>query len=101
MTTYKERMAADLRLTALRLLAAASGYELNGSILRMALEDYGHDVSTDHLNVELAWLEEQGLVTVRAIGSVRVATLTVRGLDAGAGRSIVPGVARPGPEADL
>lgn len=101
MTSYKDMVTADLRLTVLRLLAATDGYELSGSLLRMALEDYAHRVGIDRLKGQLAWLEEQGLLAVRETGGVAFARLSPRGLDVAAGRARVPGVARPEPEGDL
>lgn len=98
MSTYKEIVTADLRLCILRVAGAAPGYEVNANILRMALEENGHRISADMLKSQMAWLEEQGLVSVRAVGSIHMARLTTRGLDVSKGRANVPGVARPGPE---
>jgi hypothetical protein len=88
----------------LQTLAADSSYSLNDHILRMCLRDLGQTCSYDALHTHLAWLEEQGLITIKEIGSGRqaapllVATLTNRGLDAGTGGVTVPGVKRPWPK---
>ena len=95
--TFSAILSADLRLAVLRLLAEAAGYDLSELVLSSALAQFGHRPSGDVLRSELAWLEEQGLVTLRSAGDVQVAELTSRGADAAAGRATVPGVARPPP----
>lgn len=95
--SYRDLVMADLRLVVLRLLADDADYQCNSSILQMAVEEFGHRVSRDQLHTELAWLAEQGLMTVSEIASVRVAKLTTRGLDVAQGRVVQPGVKRPGP----
>lgn len=95
--SYRDLVSADVRLVLLRLLAELPAYEANSSVLREALERYGHRISRDQVHTELAWLSEQGLVTTREIASVVIATLTPRGLDVAHGRAFVPGVRRPGP----
>lgn len=92
----------DRRLVILRLLQEASGYSLNSSVLRTGLEvKYGHLVSRDVVETELAWLGEQGLVRIERLDApsktITIATLTERGLDVQAGRATVPGVKRPSP----
>ena len=89
--------AEDVRLVTLRLLAEASGYRANESLLSALLREWGHVVSRDRLRAQLAWLGEQGLVTLDEIGGVMIATLTERGQDAATGAATVPGVRRPGP----
>lgn len=96
--SFRDHIAADLRLVLLRVLECAPGYECNSSILQLSVEDYGHNVSQDLINTELSWLAEQGLVKLdRPLSTLAVATLTSRGLDVAKGRSNVPGVKRPGP----
>lgn len=98
MSKFADLLAEDQRLRILQLLDQAEGYDLNTRILGDALSALGHRPSQDKLRGELAWLEEQGLVTTHAVGSILVATATTRGLDAAHGRTRVPGVKRPGPE---
>lgn len=97
--SYSEHFATHLRLVVLRLLAEASEYRLNSSILADAAEAHGLSASRAQIRTELAWLAEQGLLTLAepAPGLV-VATLTERGLDVAAGRGSVPGVQRPAPK---
>lgn len=90
---------ADRRLAILRFLHEDPDYRLNDSLLASALEAIGHGASRDVLRTDLAWLMEQGLVTVEEVmRSLHVATLTERGADVATGRAVVPGVKRPSPK---
>lgn len=89
----------DRRLVILRHLAEDADYTVNSSILQSALEVWGHSISRDRLHADIAWLDEQGLLTFDEVSSVYVAKITQRGLDVAQGRSTVPGVKRPGPGA--
>ena len=89
----------DQRLVLLRLLAEVADYKVNTSILQQGLELYGHTVSRDKLHTEIAWLAEQNLVQFDQLNTVKIVTLTQRGLDVAQGRSVVPGIKRPGPGA--
>ena len=97
MNKFADLVAEDQRLRILQLLDQAEGYDLSDRIVSDALAGIGHRPSTDKLRAELAWLEEQGLVTTHTVGSIVVATATARGLDVAHGRARVPGVKRPGP----
>ncbi len=95
---WRQAMIEDLRLSILRILAEAPGYELGAGVLIAALEGFGHQVSRDTLGIELAWLAEQGLLTLSNVaGILPIALLTSRGADAAAGRAVVPGIRRPAP----
>lgn len=96
MTSYRDRVAADLRLAALQIIGAGGGAS-NHRILATELPGTGHDVGADRLRTELAWLAEQGLVDLAGSDTLTVATLTERGADAACGRITVPGVRRPAP----
>jgi hypothetical protein len=50
----------------------------------------------DQMRVRLAWLDEQGLITLLG-EQVQVARLTLRGADVASGAARCPGVARPRP----
>ncbi len=99
MSTFADLIASDIRLVMLRCLNEDSGYALNESMLQSMLEALGHNVSRDKVRTELAWLAEQGLITVATVVSIQVATLTMRGADVAVGRATVPGVKRPRPGA--
>ncbi len=95
--SFKNLLTEDRRLVILRFLAEDPSYRLNTSVLRTALDAFGHSVSRDQVETDVAWLAEQGLVSVETVGPVRVATLTGRGVDVATGKAVVPGVKRPGP----
>ncbi|WP_041725535.1 VpaChn25_0724 family phage protein [Megalodesulfovibrio gigas] len=99
--SFAKTLTEDRRLVILRFLSEAQGWHLNTAVLHTALDNYAHSVSRDQVETDAAWLAEQGLVTVEAVGPVRVATLTDRGLDVAEGRAVVPGVKRPGPRSGL
>jgi hypothetical protein len=84
-----------LRLALLRLLTEAPGQEANDSVLAGGVRRLGFAASRDQVNVELAWLTEQGLVTSEAVGHLTVAGLTSRGDETALGIVTVPGVQRP------
>lgn len=94
---YADMETQDRRLVLLRGLENAAQYRANAYLLRRYAEAVGHVVSTDRLASDLAWLKEQGLVTLQTVEDVTVATLTERGLDVATGRAEVPGVQRPRP----
>lgn len=95
---FDELIDADRRLLTLQCLNEDPGYSLNEAVLQSMLEALGHSVSRDRLRTDLAWLAEQGLVSIGAVGTVQVAMITGRGVDVAVGRVIVPGVRRPRPE---
>lgn len=94
---YRDAVTADRRLVILRLLENSSGYMANQFLLQSALEGFGHVDSLDTIATDLAWLEEQGLLTLEKPGNVQLAKISQRGLDVANGRSVVPGVKRPVP----
>lgn len=96
---FSDFQEQDRRLVLLRALEHAAQYRANDFLLRRYCEAVGHTVSSDRLAADLAWLAEQGLLVLADAQGVRVATLTVRGLDVAAGRAHVPGVQRPQPGA--
>jgi len=87
----------DRRLLILKALAAENDYSISDMVLRELLSQYGHTESSDTIRVDIAWLEEQGLVTLEKVGMATVATITERGLDVANGAARVPGVRRPRP----
>lgn len=89
----------DRRLTLLKALESSAAYSAGQFLLGRYCEQFGHQVSNDRLRTDLTWLQEQGLISLVKPEGVFVATLTESGLDVARGRTIVPGVARPQPEA--
>ena len=96
MTNFAAFLAEDRRLVILRVLADMPAYRTNSFLLTTLLGKFGHEPSADQIKGDLAWLQEQQLVTVEVVESVHIATLTTRGADVAAGRAVVPGVKRPG-----
>lgn len=97
MSGFAEHLAEHRRLATLRFLAEAPGYTGNDSLLASALATVGLGSTRDQVRTDLAWLAEQGLVTVVAAEPLTVVRITERGTDAAAGRARVPGVAKPSP----
>lgn len=85
------------RLTILILLDACEGREASATLLHRALPSEGLASSVDAVNADLAWLDEQGLVSARDRDGVTFAKITARGSDVAADRAHVPGVERPLP----
>lgn len=97
--SYQDFVVENRRLALLRFLASDADYAMNDSVIQTALGSIGHGVSRDAVRGDFAWLAEQGLVKVEIVlGKIHVATITSRGADVSAGRAMVPGVSRPGPE---
>ena len=96
MNNFSELLDSDRRLALLKSLMDGDG-SLNESILQTVLDMLGHAVSRDKIRTDLAWLKEQGLVTLETIVNVQVAHLTDRGCDVAEGRAGVPGIKRPRP----
>ncbi len=92
--SLRDLLEEDRRLVILRSLVDVGG-EANESILNDCLDAYGHRVSRDQVRAQLAWLQEQGVVTIEMVGSYMVASLTGRGQDVAEGRCVVPGIKKP------
>lgn len=95
--SMKTIMQEHQRLVILRFLSEDLGYDLNESILQDGLEAYSISISRDALRTQLAWLEEQGCITVTTLQNTQLAKLTERGLDVAKGMAIQPGIKRPRP----
>lgn len=100
--SFADRVREEARLQVLLCLAAAADYTAPDMLLHGVALDRGLTVSLSALRVELAWLNEQGLVVTQRPGGatgITIATLTERGMDVANGLSLVPGVSRPRPGA--
>ncbi|WP_163446207.1 VpaChn25_0724 family phage protein [Escherichia coli] len=86
----------DQRLVLLRSLLDC-GDSANESILQTCLQTYGHKVSRDSVRTQLAWLKEQGLVSLSDVSGCYVAEITGRGDEVASGLITVPGVKKPRP----
>lgn len=95
MSTYEETLREHRRCSILRTLAETPSCVANESLLADVLRAFGLPSSRDQVRMELAWLQEQGLVKVENTAGIMVARITERGADVGMGAAIVPGVKRP------
>lgn len=96
--SFSDLYTQDQRLALLRILEQDPVYTLNESMLQDCMGRLGHKCSRDCVRTQLAWLKEQGLVTIDETLGFYVATLTARGLDVAQGTATVPGVKRPRPK---
>lgn len=97
MNTFTEFQEQDRRLVLLRALSAAAQYRANALLLQRYCDAVGHIVSIERIEADLNWLFDSALVGLTREGDLTIATLTARGMDVGAGRSVIRGVARPQP----
>jgi Fe2+ or Zn2+ uptake regulation protein len=98
MNTLNTLVTEDRRLAVLTLLADSHAYQAGAPMLQMVLAGLGHAVALETVLADLTWLRDAGLVSLREVGGVHIATLSGRGLDVATDRTQVPGVARPRPE---
>lgn len=97
MSIFQKLATEHLRLWVLRILAEETDYTHNELVLSSALRELGHGVSQDQLRVQLAWLAEQELISVKNVANTQVARLSGRGRDVAKGVAQIPGVARIDP----
>jgi Fe2+ or Zn2+ uptake regulation protein len=95
MTSLAERLREQCRLVVLQTLSACGDYRLHEYLLLERVRDLGLGTTRDQLRAALAWLAEQGLVSLETIEEAAVPRLTARGQDVAEGLATVPGVARP------
>lgn len=98
MSPLNTLVVEDRRLKLLALLSDSSAWQAGAPMLQLALGSLGHAVALDAVNADLAWLRDAGLVALSNVGGIHIALLSGRGMDVAAGRTQVPGVARPRPE---
>ena len=75
---FAAHLAEDRRLVILRVLLESAAYTANEYLLHSMVERLGHVVSTDRIHTDLAWLKEQGLISVDDVATVLVAKLQAR-----------------------
>ncbi|MEX2480214.1 MAG: hypothetical protein WD928_05070 [Gammaproteobacteria bacterium] len=85
------------RLIVLRVLANETNGSLNSAALQDNLQVYGIAKPRDWVHDELGWLASMGAITVTEVGSVRIASITAKGLDHVQRRIAIEGVKRPSP----
>jgi len=99
MSSFDKWQTEDRRLVILIILAKSEGYCCNEILMEQLLEQRGHVVSSDRLRTDLGWLQEQGLIKVKDIEDMQIATVNRRGIEVSQGRVEVAGVKRPLPGA--
>ncbi|MBT0664766.1 ArsR family transcriptional regulator [Geobacter pelophilus] len=96
--SFSDIISEHIRITILRALNEIGGYSCNESILHSIVARFKIIVTRDQIRIQLAWLQEQGLVTLETVAEFYVATITPRGIDVAEGNAIVPGIKRPHPK---
>ncbi|MGE4501969.1 MAG: hypothetical protein AB7D03_03765 [Thiomicrospira sp.] len=94
--SYETFTVEHQRRLILEVLAQQPQYTQNQLLIKQALYMQGQGVSIDKVMTHLAWLAEQGAVTLDSFGGFSVAKLTARGLDIAQGLADVPGIAKLG-----
>lgn len=87
----------EARLIVLKELAKQSNYSLNDAILQDVLQTFGIAKPREWVREELRWLEEIGAVTIAHFGSAVIATMTDKGADHVARRTVIQDIKRPSP----
>jgi hypothetical protein len=88
-------MRQQARLIILKALADQVDETLNSDLLVHQLRPFGINKDRAWVHGELDYLAEMGAITVRSIGSVRVATLAAKGSRHLARELVIEGVQRP------
>ncbi|MEW4983085.1 MAG: hypothetical protein AB1Y26_07620 [Cycloclasticus sp.] len=96
--SYAKIVSEDIRRRVLEILESDPDFSHNEGIIQQALGFVGHNISSDKLRTELAWLNEQGLISTQDVSGVVIAKLTTRGEDIALNRGSAPGVARSRPQ---
>lgn len=95
--SYADTIRKHRRLAILRHLAECSDYTSNASILVDVLDGVGVTSTRDQVVTELAWLKEQGFVTIEDRGFFVIAEATRAGVEIAQGRGTHPEIQRPSP----
>lgn len=90
--------AEHRRLLILQLLKQDPDYRIDSSLLGDLLKMRGQSVPSAVLRGDLAWLENQRLVSTEEIAGVTIAILRNDGAEVADGVMSYPGIARPRPE---
>lgn len=85
------------RLAILRFLKDCAEYSANGSVLKDVLNGMSIGSTHDQVTTELAWLRDQGMISLDDLGFALLATATVSGIEVASGIASHPDVQRPSP----
>ena len=95
---YKDIVSNDRRRIILELLNQEADYTANEYVIKSALAALGHKASDAAIGSEFDWLSDAGLIELKNVSEIKVAHITMRGVDVATGATIVDGVARTRPE---
>jgi hypothetical protein len=95
--SYSHLVRRDRRRDILAFLDDCAEYTSNGDVILGVLNGLGIGTTRDQLLGELAWLAEQGLVTLDETAGFSVVTLLQRGVEVARGIARHPEVSRPRP----
>lgn len=95
--TFAQKLSEERRSALLSTLATMPGYRANERLLHDVVSDAGLPCSRDQVRSDMAWLRDQGLITLQDLAGVYVAQITQPGMDVASDRVKVPGVAPTGP----
>lgn len=90
-------ISEEARLIMLRELAEQPGFSLNDAMLQSVLATFGINRSRDWVREELRWLTDIGAITLREMGTSKIAVMSEKGRDHVEYRIVIPGVKRPSP----
>lgn len=93
--SFLDTIVQDARLIILRALADVDSGTLNSTALDACLRELGIVQPREWLFDQMNWLATMGAISVSTAGSVRVATLTEKGLDHVRRVRLIEGVGRP------
>lgn len=76
----------------LALLNNSNNHGMSQSLLRTTLRSFGYKVDDDTFAIDLNWLSQHGLATLRDVIGVTMARITPRGRDVITGDLDFPGI---------
>jgi len=92
---FDDMIREEARLILLRTLGEETNETLNSELLRRSLEVFGITRPRDWVHEELGYLKQMGAVTLNAVGTVIIASLTDKGRDHLARAIKITGVKQP------
>lgn len=97
--TFAQKLAEDRRLVILRCLSEVPGFAANETVMRTALDHFGHRIGRDALRQDVQFLADHSLVRVERLhppsGELWLLHLLSAGADVAQGRAQHYGIARP------
>ncbi|WP_372605467.1 hypothetical protein [Actibacterium sp.] len=93
--SYQDTLRQHARLAILRCLEDAPKYTSNVSMITQVLQAVGITFTRDQVQGEVAWLEEQGMLTTEDHAGFIVASATPRGVEVATGIARHPDIQRP------